>query len=174
MFTISQRRSLVAAVCVAGAFACVKNDSQEGVRANQDTTQAHSIAPTATPVADGTPPDGRAVFGRTCQTCHGQDARGLTNMYPPLAGSPYVNGDKDRMIRLVLHGLQGPITVEGKNFNNVMPPWRSLSDAELAAVISFVRTNFGNHGGAVTIADVAHARQATANRTTMWTAQELR
>lgn len=151
------------------------------------SASATSAAPPAAPPAapSGTAPaaspqpaatassDGAAVFGRTCITCHQANGQGLANMYPPLVGSPYVNGDKNRLIRIALHGLQGPITVEGRNYNNVMPPWKSLSDADMAAVLTYVRSSFGNSSGPVTAQEVAAQRQATGNRGPL-TAAELR
>ena len=138
-------------------------------------------APPAAPAA-GAGPDssapvpslaGRDVYQRTCQTCHQANGRGMPNTFPPIAGSEIINGDKRKLIRLVLHGLQGPITVGGQRFNNVMPPWKSLSDAEMAAVLTYERSNFGNSSGPVTAEEVARERAATASRTTMWTLQEL-
>jgi mono/diheme cytochrome c family protein len=117
--------------------------------------------------------NGPAVFARTCQTCHQANGQGMPNAFPPLAGSPIVQGDKAKFIRLVLRGLQGPITVEGKKFNGMMPPQGSLSDADLAAVMTYERSNFGNHADAVTAAEVARERTATASHTGMWTAAEL-
>lgn len=138
------------------------------------TAGSVAAAPAATPATDAVATqDGRAVFNRTCVTCHQQNGQGLRGAFPPLAASPFVNGDKARLIKLVLHGLQGPITVSGQRFNNVMPPWKSLSDAELAAVLTYVRSNFGNTAPAVTAAEVAQQRAATASRATMWTVPEI-
>lgn len=179
-------RSLAAvAVLLAAVAACKKNDSNTNVanppgpppsNAPSNTASSTAVAPgAAQPVAPAqTASNGQAVFGRTCITCHQANGQGVPNVYPPLANSPYANGDKNRMIRIALHGLQGPITVEGKNYNNVMPPWKSLSDADLAAVITYARTSFGNHGGAVTAADVAAQRAATASRSTPLTAADIR
>ena len=97
----------------------------------------------------------------------------MPGTFPPIAGSEIINGDKRKLIRLVLHGLQGPITVAGQRYNNVMPPWKSLSDAEMAAVLTYERSNFGNSSSAVTAEEVARERAATTSRATMWTMQEL-
>ena len=117
--------------------------------------------------------NGAAVFAGTCAACHQATGLGTPGMFPPLAGSEYVNGDAARMIRLVLHGLSGPVTVKGSTFNGQMPPWKQLSDAELAAVISYVRTSWGNTGGAVAASDIAAERTATSSRTGPWTIGEL-
>jgi mono/diheme cytochrome c family protein len=77
------------------------------------------------------------------------------------------------MIRIVLRGLSGPVTVHGGQYNGQMPPWQQLSDAELAAVLSYVRTSFGNSAGAISAADVAAERAASAGHAGPWTAGEL-
>ena len=144
-----------------------------------DTGKA--AAPAAAP-APATPPageptaaaDGRAVYARTCQTCHQANGAGLPGAFPPLTASEYVNGDKARLIRIVLHGLTGPITVNGQNYNGLMTPWKMLSDAEIAAVLTYERSNFQNNASAVTAAEVAAQRSATASRTTPYTIAELR
>lgn len=162
---IHTARLMKAAAAVLAVFAAGCNKAEQ----NPPPAPPAPAAAPAAPVAA----NGQAVFARTCQTCHQANGLGLPNTFPPLAGSPYVNGDKAKMIRIALHGLQGPITVEGKRFSNVMPPWKSLSDADMAAVLTYVRGNFGNSASAVTPEEVARERAATASRTTMWTVAEL-
>jgi mono/diheme cytochrome c family protein len=84
-----------------------------------------------------------------------------------------VAGTPDKLITIVLHGLSGPIVVKGQRYNNVMPPWKSLADTDIAAVLTYVRSNFGNTAGPVTADEVAAIRAATASRTAMMTAAEL-
>lgn len=156
--------------------ACGGGDAGAQQQASAQPAAAASAQPASPAPADSAAdqgPSGRSVFSRTCQTCHQASGLGLPGAFPPLANSPIAQGDKDRLIRLVLHGLQGPITVEGKSFNNVMPPWKTLSDAEIAAVLTYVRSNFGNTASAVTPAEVAAERTATSSRTQPWTAAEL-
>lgn len=118
---------------------------------------------------------GQAVYGRTCVTCHQANGRGMPNTFPPLAGSEFVNGDKARLAKLVLNGLTGPVTVAGQRFNGVMPPWKTqLNDADMAAVLTYVRSGFGNRAGPVAEADVRAQRAATARRNTPFTVAELR
>jgi mono/diheme cytochrome c family protein len=116
---------------------------------------------------------GQGVYVRVCATCHQRNGNGLPGSFPPLAGSDYANGDPARLIKIVLHGLQGPLVVRGQRYNNVMPPWKSLSDQEIAAALTYVRSNFGNTAAPVTAEQVAQVRAATASRTTMWTVREL-
>jgi mono/diheme cytochrome c family protein len=127
----------------------------------------------ATP-AVAAPVDGATVFAGTCAACHQVNGLGTPGLFPPLAGSEYVTGDAARLVRLVLNGLGGPVTVRGMTFNGAMPPWKQLSDAELAAVLSYVRASWGNGAGAVTAGDVAGERSATATRASPWTIAELR
>lgn len=135
---------------------------------------AAPAADTSNATASAGGADGQAVYGRTCVTCHQANGQGMPGAFPPLADSEWVSGDKNRVIRIVLHGLQGPITVKGQQYNNAMTPWKSLSDAEIAAVVSYVRSNFGNNASPVTAQEVAAQRAATASRTTPYTAAELR
>jgi mono/diheme cytochrome c family protein len=118
--------------------------------------------------------NGQAVFESRCAACHQASGQGLPGAFPPLAGSEYVLGEEERVIRIVLHGLQGPVTVRGQTFNGAMPTWASvLSDAEIAAVLSYVRSAWGNGAEAIDAEKVAQQRSATAGRTTPWTVGEL-
>ena len=119
--------------------------------------------------------DGAAVFSGRCAACHQGTGLGLPGVFPPLAGSEYVNGDPARLARLVLRGLTGPVTVALAQFNGAMPAWADqLTDAEVAAVLTYVRSQFGNSSGAVTADVVAQARAATASRTAPWTVGDLK
>jgi len=119
---------------------------------------------------------GRMVFSKTCVACHQASGLGTPGQFPPLVGSDWVNeAQPGRMIRIVLNGLQGPITVKGQNFNNVMVPWKALSDEDLAAVITFVRQNrdWGNKASAVTPEQVKAVREKIKARVTSFTPDEL-
>jgi mono/diheme cytochrome c family protein len=121
---------------------------------------------------------GRNVFNLYCSACHQPNGRGdASRGFPPLAGSDWVLTEgPNRMIRIVLNGLQGPITVNGAEYNNVMLPWRdALTDEDIAAVVTFVRGNaeWANNAGPATPAQVKAIRDATAGRSGSWTAPEL-
>jgi nitrite reductase (NO-forming) len=106
---------------------------------------------------------GQVVFGALCAACHQTNAQGLPGAFPPLAKSDYLMADKKRDIGVVLKGLMGPVTVNGATYRNVMPPQAQLSDADVAAVLTYVRTHFGNEGEPVTAAEVAETRAGGAN-----------
>ena len=100
---------------------------------------------------------GKKVFSTTCFACHQPDAKGLPGVFPPLAGSDFLNANKERAIGIVLHGKTGPVTVNGKQFNNTMPP-QPLNDDQIAAVLTYVYHSFGNSGKTVTKDEVAKVR----------------
>ncbi|HEU0306811.1 MAG TPA: c-type cytochrome, partial [Lysobacter sp.] len=103
---------------------------------------------------------GQALFAGTCSTCHQPNGEGLEGVFPPLAGSDYFKGDPKRVASVVLHGLQGPVTVNGKDYNSVMPPMNQLTDDEVANISTYVLNSWGNPGGKVTSAEAAQIRQA--------------
>lgn len=100
---------------------------------------------------------GKKVFLSVCFACHMQEGQGLPGVFPPLAGSDYLKADKDRAVRIPIKGLSGPITVNGKPYNNVMPP-QTLDDAQIADVLTYVMNSWGNDYGTVSVSDVKRAR----------------
>lgn len=121
---------------------------------------------------------GSEVFLRDghCATCHQKDGNGLPEaQFPPLAGSEWVQGSEDRLIRLTLHGLIGPIEVKGVKYPGAVPmtPFKFLSDAEIADVLTFVRNAFGNKAAPVTPQAVQKVRTATKDQPSFYPAAEL-
>ena len=86
---------------------------------------------------------GREVFN-SCMQCHQETGLGVPGSYPPLAGSEYVLGDKRRLAAILLNGISGELVVKGMTYNSAMPPWATLDDEEIAAVITYVRNTWGN------------------------------
>ena len=119
---------------------------------------------------------GKTVYGMACLQCHQATGMGTPGMFPPLAGSEWVTAEgHQRMIRIVLNGLAGPIEVAGAQYNNVMVPWRdTLKDDQIAAVLTYIRSEWGNKADAVTPEEVAKVRETTKDRSTPWTADELK
>ncbi|MES2695783.1 MAG: copper-containing nitrite reductase [Verrucomicrobiota bacterium] len=99
---------------------------------------------------------GKKIFLTSCFACHLANGEGLPGIFPPLAGSDYLKADKNRAIQIVTKGLSGPITVNGKTYNNVMPP-QTFDDGQVADVLTYVLNSWGNEGGMVTITDVRRA-----------------
>jgi nitrite reductase (NO-forming) len=104
---------------------------------------------------------GQKSFAGTCSVCHQTTGQGLEGVFPPLAKSDFLMSDLKRAIGIVLNGLNGPVTVNGKNFNSVMPPMSQLNDDEIANILTYVRNSWGNEDGAVTAAEVAELRRTT-------------
>jgi nitrite reductase (NO-forming) len=100
---------------------------------------------------------GEKVYATLCITCHQADARGLPNAFPPLAKSDFLMADKLRAMNVLLHGLKGTVTVNGNTFNSEMPKF-TLTNAQIASALTYVRNSFGNKGDVVTVEEVAAAR----------------
>lgn len=101
---------------------------------------------------------GKQVFMQTCFVCHQLSGEGIPGQIPPLAKSDYLMADKHRAIRGVLFGQSGEMTVNGKKYNAVMIPFNTLSDAEIANALTYVRNSWGNSGDAVTADEVRRVR----------------
>ena len=101
---------------------------------------------------------GQQVFMQTCFVCHQPNGQGIPAQIPPLAKSDFLMADKERSVRAVLQGLSGEITVNGKKFNGQMVPLNTLTDEEVANVVTYVRNSWGNSGDAVTVPEVRRIR----------------
>ena len=112
-----------------------------------------------------------------CQTCHQKNGRGLgATGYPPLAGSPWVTGDPDRLIKLVMYGLYGPLEVLGKQYDGQVPMTAYgglMNNEEMAAVLTYVRNSFGNQASMIKPEQIGTVRTSTAGREGMYKAEEL-
>ena len=104
---------------------------------------------------------GKATYMQTCFVCHQASGEGLPAIFPPLAKADYLMDDKERSIRIVLKGLSGEITVNGKKYNGAMPQF-DMSDEDVANVLTYVRNSWGNSGDVVTIEEVRKVRNEIA------------
>jgi mono/diheme cytochrome c family protein/glucose/arabinose dehydrogenase len=124
---------------------------------------------------------GKSIYSRDahCITCHQPNGLGLPNIYPPLTSKEWIGGDDERLIKIVLHGLWGPLEVDGKRFDpsKGVPPMMGfgpmLNDKELSAVLTYVRQSFGNDFDPITPEAVKKVRQATQGRSNFWMVDEL-
>jgi putative heme-binding domain-containing protein len=119
---------------------------------------------------------GEAVYNVTCIACHKENGRGQTGQAPPLVDSEWVNGPYDRLARIVLHGIHGPVKVSGEDWDLNMPGLGNspvMSDERLAGVLTYVRRAWDNYGEAVDPEQVAAIRRSNSGRATPWTAPEL-
>lgn len=180
----SRRISLFAAVAACALMAaCGGADSRDTDRTSDasneptsvmyfDSTQA--VIPGAPASAAGAAPNGAELFTQ-CAACHQATGLGVPGAYPPLSGSEWLLNNPEVPIRIVLHGLQGPITVKNTNFNNAMTPFGDqLSDAEIAAIITYERSSWGNAASKITAEQVASVRAGTKAQTTPWNPADLK
>ena len=102
---------------------------------------------------------GKVLFTTYCMSCHQVDGSGVPGMYPPLQKSDWVGGDKNKLILLLLNGLEGEITVNGVTYSNSMPKQDFLSNKQIAILLTYIRNNFGNKSSEVKITDVSALRK---------------
>lgn len=135
-----------------------------------------SAAAADLPVVHAAPPVAAVnKYQEVCQVCHQSTGLGLENVFPPLAGSEWLNGRAEIPIAIVLKGLQGEISVKGRTYAGAMMSWESvLNDDDLAATLTYARSQWGNKGAPVTAAQVKAVRARFAKRTAPWSAAELK
>lgn len=147
----------------AGGATVLESHAYVSAKATAETSAEHGV-------------DGARVFTRACAACHQATGMGIPGVYPPLAGSEWVLADKLLPARIILKGMQGPITVQGQSFNNVMPEREtSLDDEEVAAVVRYIRTSWGNQAAeSPTAGEIEALRNELKGRGSAWTADELK
>jgi mono/diheme cytochrome c family protein len=123
---------------------------------------------------------GKRQFQMACITCHQANGLGVPGAFPPLAGSEWATGSEERAIRIVLHGLGGEVKVGAAVFNGAMPSFGKVPgsgynwrDDQIAAVLTYIRQEWGNQAGPITPEQVTAIRTQEAARTKPWTAAEL-
>jgi len=105
--------------------------------------------------------EGSILYHTYCTTCHQRDGKGDHNRYPPLAGSDWVNGEEQRLIGIVLNGLQGEIKVNGITYNGLMPQNSHLDDHAIASILTYIRRGFGNKSAPVSALHVSRVRNSS-------------
>ncbi len=109
----------------------------------------------------GTMQHGQKIYEQTCLPCHQADAGGVPGMTPPLQNSTYVQGSATKVIGIVLNGLNDGVEIDGETYSNPMPPFSTaLKDQEIADVLTYVRSHFGNKASAISVHQVSQIRQS--------------
>ena len=101
---------------------------------------------------------GRMLYEQHCLACHQADGSGVPNLAAPLVKGDFVGGEKKKLVEIILNGLQG-VEIKGENYANPMPAFDYLSDADIASVLTYVRTNFTNKATPVTREEVQEIRE---------------
>lgn len=102
---------------------------------------------------------GEKLYQSNCRVCHQKNGKGDGIRFPSIAESDWVNGNKDTLISVLLRGLEGPIQINGKPFNGMMPKFSQLNDRDIASILSYIRKSFDNKSDSVTKTEVAIVRQ---------------
>ncbi len=152
---------LVMALCLwPGLSACQSSNESTSSAPNSDTAVHQAeVAAAGTSLSERIT-KGEALYNTHCVACHQANGMGLANAFPPLADSDYLLSDPGRSAGVVINGLAGPITVNGQQYNAVMPGLSYLADQDIADVLTYVLNTWGNDGGEIGQAEVAAARSA--------------
>lgn len=155
----------VAVLTLIGFVYMVRYADDEGLLGDQRTPAA--LAPVAPPAAGGQVA-GAPIYASLCAACHQASGLGLPGVFPPLAESEWVKAAPELPIRILLLGVGGAMTVKGQAYSGQMPGFKQLSDAEIAAVLTHIRSAWNNGAGAVSADAVAAVRAALKDRSEPW------
>ena len=151
------------AMAMWGAFYIVSTPSGEN-SAYGDQRTVVDLRPVVA-VAGAVPViDGKQLFGAKCAACHQGNGLGVAGVFPPLAASEWVTGDEKILANILLHGINGEILVKGSKYNGAMPAWKTMSDDELAAVLTYIRTDWGNAAPPLKAETIKSQRELTKAR----------
>lgn len=163
------------AMAMWGAFYIYITPSGEASAYGDQRTVADLRPPVAVTSTTGAAAtvDGKQVYASKCAACHQASGQGIAGVFPPLAASEWVIGDEVVLTHILLHGVVGDLKVKGVVYNGAMPAWNSLGDAELAAVMSYIRSDWGNQAAAISADTVKAQREATKSQTEPYTSAQL-
>lgn len=156
---------LIGAMAACGIISIAGMHDDLGSRYGDSRTAAALMPPTVAKTGESATVDGGQVFTAKCAACHQATGLGIPGVFPPLAGSEWVRGSDKVLVQIPLHGISGTLQVKGASYHGTMPSFNTLSDAEIAAVLTYVRSHFTNSASAVSPATVTAGRAATHSQT---------
>ena len=156
-----------------GGFSGDVYNESEGAAASSGPA-ADSAAGAGAVVVETLAQQGKKVFAQNCASCHQPSGKGVAGVYPPMVNAEWVIGSPKRLTMILLKGVQGPMTVLGNTYNGAMPAWGgNLTDKKIAAVLSYIRSEWGNSAPEITPEQVAIVRKEFATRTEPWAEADL-
>lgn len=150
-----------------GGFYIVVTPSGES-SAYGDQRTISTLRPAVTVVGAAPSIDGKQLYSAKCAACHQGSGLGVAGVFPPLVASEWVVGSEKILSSILLHGINGPLEVKGNLYNGVMPAFGTLSDPEIAAVLTYIRSDWGNAATPVSAQSVQAQREATKEQTTAY------
>ena len=152
------------AMAMWGAFYIYSTPSGENTAFGDQRTVA-SLRPPVAAAGAAAAIDGKQLFGGKCAACHQGTGLGVAGVFPPLAGAEWVLGDEKILSNILLHGINGEMVVKGNAYKGAMPAWGTLSDDELAAVLTYIRSDWGNAAPPIKPETIKSQRELTKART---------
>ena len=151
------------AMAMWGAFYIASTPSGEN-SAYGDQRTVSDLRPVVAVAGAAPAVDGKQLYGAKCAACHQGSGLGVAGVFPPLAASEWVVGDEKILTNILLHGVNGEMIVKGNKYNGAMPAWNTLSDDELAAVLTYIRTDWGNTAPPLKAETIKSQRELTKAR----------
>lgn len=138
---------IISAFVVANVSACRNKEEKKDKISNQDQMPQTPVEANNNVTAQANEKEhpGKAVFTKYCLVCHQADGSGVPGMHPPLSQGSWVGKDPNELIAVLMKGLNGKVEVNGEIYNNFMPSQAQLTDEEIADVLSYIRSSFGNN-----------------------------
>ena len=152
------------ALAMWGAFYIYSTPSGENSAYGDQRTVA-DLRPPVVVAGTAVVVDGKQLYGAKCAACHQGTGLGVAGVFPPLIGAEWVLGDEKILTNILLHGVNGEMVVKGTKYNGAMPAWKTLSDDELAAVLTYIRSDWGNAAPPIIAATIKSQREITKART---------
>ncbi len=152
------------AMAMWGAFYIVSTPSGEDSSFGDQRSVA-SLRPVVAVAGAAPAVDGKQLFGAKCAACHQGSGLGVAGVFPPVAASEWVLGDEKILSNILLHGINGEMIVKGNTYKGAMPAWNTLSDDELAAVLTYIRSDWGNAAPPIKAETIKSQRELTKART---------